>query len=293
MAEQEQAHTIGLESISAALLNKVTHYHAQIGHNVDRSKLFELEYKLLQDAKNLYHSHHWEEALNTFAQVLAIVEKTRTSSDHATRGAIVHNIGSCLHNLGEFDAAQAYYEQAVDSFRKASSPLVDRLFYGDINRRRIEFVKERLIDISWGRKPDEDKFLNEFGYKRDAPRAAYPPPSEASLSRNWENEPPPPLDYDYAANPPRWLAGMDVPSHWERHAGSSSEDAAGYAPTRHEPRGAASSLPEKERRELFQHYLQRAEWSKAEELARTEGERDDLEYLRERERRVGSGAIAE
>ena len=126
-----------------------------------------------------------------------MVEKTRTSQDHATRGAIVHNIGSCLHNLGEFDAAQAYYEQAVESFRKASSPLVDRLFYGDINReshparatwdsseeaglaaarswgrqaeervahagRRIEFVKERLIDISWGRKPDEDKFLNEF-----------------------------------------------------------------------------------------------------------------------------------
>ena len=56
---------------------------------------------------------------------------------------------SCLHNLGEFDAAQAYYEQAVESFRKASSPLVDRIFYGDINRRRIEFVKERLIYICY------------------------------------------------------------------------------------------------------------------------------------------------
>jgi tetratricopeptide (TPR) repeat protein len=117
---------VGLESVSRALLNRVTHYHAQIGHNVDKTKLYELEYSLLRDAKTLYHSHKWEDALNTFAQVLAIVEKTRSSQDHATRGAIVHNIGSCLHNLGEFDAAQAYYEQAVEAFRKASSPLVDR-----------------------------------------------------------------------------------------------------------------------------------------------------------------------
>jgi len=214
---EDTADRVGLESISAALLNKVTHYHAQIGHNVDKTKLYELEYKLLQDAKHLYHNHHWEDALNTFAQVLAIVEKTRTNQDHATRGAIIHNIGSCLHNLGEFDAAQAYYEQAVESFRKASSPLVDRLFYGDINRRRIEFVKERLIDISWGRKPDEDKFLNEYGYKKDAPKPPSAPPADAALSRNWENEQPPPMqqDYDYANNPPRWLAGMDAPGAFQ------------------------------------------------------------------------------
>lgn len=179
--------------------------------------------------------------------MLAIVEKTRTSSDHATRGAIVHNIGSCLHNLGEFEAAQAYYEQAVESFRKASSPLVDRLFYGDINRRRIEFVKERLIDISWGRKPDEDKYLNEFGYKRDAPRAPHSTPGNASLSQNWENEPPPPMDYDYAANPPRWLAGMDgAGSYSSCGAGSSDKLRSAHQ----EQGGFTGSMADKERREV-------------------------------------------
>ena len=76
---------MGLESISAALLNKVTHYHAQIGHNVDKSKLYELEYKLLQDAKNLYHSHHWEDALNTFAQVRKAPWTARAYAYHRDR----------------------------------------------------------------------------------------------------------------------------------------------------------------------------------------------------------------
>ena len=31
------------------------------------------------------------------------------------------------------------------------------------------FVKERLIDISWGRKPDGDKYLDENGVKRPVP----------------------------------------------------------------------------------------------------------------------------
>ena len=293
---------VGLESISSALLNKVTHYHAQIGHNVDKSKLYELEYNLLQDAKNLYHSHHWEDALNTFAQVLAIVEKTRTSQDHATRGAIVHNIGSCLHNLGEFDAAQAYYEQAVESFRKASSPLVDRLFYGDINRRRIEFVKERLIDISWGRKPDEDKFLNEFGYKRDAPKPPDAAPADATLSRNWENEPPPPMqESDYIANPPRWMVGMDGPPGYASNygsgyrggagagggggygggGGSSYDDYEGDAG----PAGGSGGMSEQERRELFQHCLQHADWDKAEQLARTQVRARRARARRRRRRR--------
>eukprot|EP00965_Chrysotila_dentata_P140467 4643870-Pleurochrysis_carterae.AAC.2 len=37
----------------------------------------------------------------------AVTEKTRSSRDLAVRGAIVHNIASCLHHLGELEAAQA------------------------------------------------------------------------------------------------------------------------------------------------------------------------------------------
>ena len=30
--------------------------------------------------------------------------------------------------------------------------------YGNTNQRRVDFVKERLIEIAWGRKPDGDKY---------------------------------------------------------------------------------------------------------------------------------------
>ena len=77
------------------------------------------------------------------------------------RGAIVHNIASCLHHLGELEAAQAYYEQAIQAFERAKTPFLERMMYGNTNQRRVDFVKERLIDISWGRKPDGDKCLDE------------------------------------------------------------------------------------------------------------------------------------
>ena len=53
------------------------------------------------------------------------------------------------------DPDQAYYEQAIQAFEKGKTPFVERMMYGNTNQRRVDFVKERLIDISWGRKPGE------------------------------------------------------------------------------------------------------------------------------------------
>ena len=100
---------LGVASISQTLLENVTQYHAQIGANVKRDHLQELEWRLLATAKDLFHHKKYEEALNTFTHCLAVTEKTRTSKDHAVRGAVIHNIASCLHNLGEMEAAQARF----------------------------------------------------------------------------------------------------------------------------------------------------------------------------------------
>jgi len=139
---------------------------------VPKAELIQLEGRLLEQATQLYHEHRWEEALATFAQLLAVVEKIHPASDHAMRGAIVNNIGSCLHNLGEFEAAKAYYEAAVDSFNKTSTPMVDRLLYGDINKRRIHWVKARIVDVMWERQPEERFYLDGNGVKRQAPDVA-------------------------------------------------------------------------------------------------------------------------
>ena len=72
------------------------------------------------------------------------------------------------------EAAQAYYEQAIQAFEKAKTPFLERMMYGNTNQRRVDFVKERLIDISWGRKPDGDKYLDENGHKRPVPTQQVP-----------------------------------------------------------------------------------------------------------------------
>lgn len=97
---------VGISTVSDKLYEHVTQYHAQIGDNVPRDTLQQLEWNLLAEAKTLFHQQKFEEALNTFTHCLAVTEKTRSAKDHAVRGAVIHNIASCLHNLGEMEAAQ-------------------------------------------------------------------------------------------------------------------------------------------------------------------------------------------
>ncbi|KAL1507352.1 hypothetical protein AB1Y20_008198 [Prymnesium parvum] len=235
---------MGVAEISKSLLDQVTHYHAQIGHNVRLDALQDLECKLLATAKELFHQKKFEEALNTFTHCLAVTEKTRTSKDQAVRGAVIHNIASCLHNLGELEAAQAYYEQAIQAFQKAETPVIEKAFFGDVNKRRISFVKERLVDITWGRRPECDKYLDENGNKRPV-RVHYPPPS--------------------------FPGGHDL-----RGTAHTRRDDVEELQT---SRGEVDEVQERARKEWLQYYLEVGDWEKAADLVVTKGERDDLEYL--------------
>lgn len=303
--------------MSEKLFSRVTKYHAQIGGTVKKEVLNQLEWNLLTEAKEQFHRAEYELALNTFTACLAVTEKTRNSKDFAVRGAIVHNIASCLHHLGEIEAAQEYYEQAIASFEKANTGVVERLLYGDTNKRRVDFVKERMIDISWGRKPDIDKYLDENGRKRPVP---VPPPAFAQhdqkLSDKWSDEAPPPpwamqdiervnADYPYDRRP----AWMSANKRSFGGGGPSYASVGAGPPTRSYARGASSTgsssavyeeriadeeddlddaTQERARREWLQYYLQTSAWDKAEELVVTPDEREDLEYLRHRERRLGT-----
>ena len=57
---------MGVAGVSSHLYANVTKYHAQIGANVDRETLQQLEWNLLGEAKVLFHQRKFEEALNTF-----------------------------------------------------------------------------------------------------------------------------------------------------------------------------------------------------------------------------------
>eukprot|EP00965_Chrysotila_dentata_P140468 4643870-Pleurochrysis_carterae.AAC.3 len=61
---------LGVAQVSEKLYGRVTQYHAQIGHSVPKDTLCELEWRLLAEAKELFHRGLYEEALNTFTHCL-------------------------------------------------------------------------------------------------------------------------------------------------------------------------------------------------------------------------------
>lgn len=156
---------------ATASSDRVTQYHAAIGEGVAPNQLAELERKLLEEARKECMQHKWEDALELFTHALAVSEKVKASSinsDPGGRGTLVHNIAFCLHCMGEFEAARAYYEQSLECFKKVTFPLHQKvingllyperlayeLAYGGLNHNRIQMTKERLLDISFGRKPN-------------------------------------------------------------------------------------------------------------------------------------------
>lgn len=241
--------------VAELLSSKVAAYHAQIGPCVKREALQALESNLLSEAKDLFHREQFEEALGRFTHGLSLVEKTRTAKDLTVRGAILHNIASCLHHLGQYDAAQEYYQQAIQAFTKCKTPLHERLLHGNMNQRRLDFVKSRLIDISWGRKPDNDKYLNEHARKRPVPQ----PPAGTKLGASLSS------DSEWAA--PRTEGGASNRFGLDYEVEDELAD-------------------EQARKEWLQHYIQTENWERAAVLVMTPAEREDLEYLRGYQKRA-------
>ena len=99
--------------ISADILGSVERHVANIGADVSRETLLSLEHTLLEEAKEHCYGRRWEQAISAFTHALAVCEKARASSEIPVRAAIVHNLGYCLHCLGEWDAAKEYYEQGL------------------------------------------------------------------------------------------------------------------------------------------------------------------------------------
>lgn len=158
-------------------------FQARVGAKVDKAALETVMNRLTVEARAKFHQQRFEEALNLFRQAAALGDTTL--ADQAARarvegGAMEHNIASCLHCLGEFAEAKQYYEAALAAFDPGhNSSRMSRFWnalYGDVDRKRRDFVRERLVDIEFGRKPDLDKYLDGFGVKRDVtPDLAQPP----------------------------------------------------------------------------------------------------------------------
>ena len=292
---------LGVAAVSKQLHEGVTTYHAQIGANVPNSELVKLEQKLTKEGSKACFAQEFEEALNMFTHALAVAEKTKSNVDPGTRGTYVHNIGFCLHCLGEFEAAKAYYEQSIELLNKVQVPLSTRFvngvlyperlvfefIYGGLNHNRIQMTRERILDCQFGRRPDL-KILDEYGRTKPMPGAKEQQiDTSVGLAATWEER-------DGAA--PEWSGDR----RGEDATASGSADPSWLAATQAQvqqvqeeeaaPSGSGRDDTEQEaaRKEWLQYHMQVGEWAEAQELVVTKEERDDLNYLRQRALREGA-----
>jgi len=125
-----------------------------------------LKQALLVDSQADYKRGNYEAALDKFTHVYAMMEAENVSGTDDTFAAVVSNIGCCLHQLGEPEAAQVYYERAIQMFEKVPVSTLDWLLYGNVNQRRVEYIKARLVELGLDRKPDASQYLDGVGRRQ-------------------------------------------------------------------------------------------------------------------------------
>lgn len=131
-----------------------------------RDALYDLGHRLIDEGRDLCVDGKYSEAATAFAHALAVCEQDVLSA--STRASVQHNLAYCHHSLGEWDAARMHYESALATFRTIRTSTLERWtigwMYGDVNESRIQFIKERLVDIEFQRMP-EHEYLDEWGRK--------------------------------------------------------------------------------------------------------------------------------
>ena len=252
-------------------------------------------YTLLRVARDHCAARRLFDALDALWQAIPLCRQVSTSQ----QAAVLHNSGHCLHALGEFGAARPYYIMALSILEKASR--TSHVWtHRDVNKSRILFIRERLVDVTFQRLPAPE-YLDELGRKRSTPLIlegrrqnarsreseagallddAWLPPRTAPLL-NHEPEPP------HAAAP----CATDVASYLEEPsaASSSTESAAESVCTAaeaHQSTDESVSAPsdvhrsgaelEVARTAWLQDYIRRREWAKAAALVVNSRERQHL-----------------
>jgi len=120
---------------------------------------------LSEEAERAYKTMEYEVALRKFVKILATLD-CDAKVDKVTRASAVANIGSALHCLNYYDEAKGYYVQALELFEATPTWTVTWLFYGNINQKRIEYIKARLGDIALEKPVDPTQYLDGHGVER-------------------------------------------------------------------------------------------------------------------------------
>ena len=115
---------------------------------------------------------HYEIALDRFCHYLALVETDpSTTVVSEMRATLTSNIGSCLHQLGNVEAAQDYFEKALQEFKAQPFSLMSRIspyyfLFGDLTSKRCQYIEAKLASIRAGEPPDPSQYQDGYGKMR-------------------------------------------------------------------------------------------------------------------------------
>jgi tetratricopeptide (TPR) repeat protein len=115
---------------------------------------------------------HYEVALDRFCHYLALVETDPSATVVSEmRATLTCNVGACLHQMGQVEAAIDYYERALQEFKAIPFSIISRVsltwvLYGNLVNKRVEYVEKKLTAIRAGEPADPASYQDGFGKTR-------------------------------------------------------------------------------------------------------------------------------
>ena len=118
------------------------------------------------EAKERAAAGRWTEAAEGFALALDAYNQ-HDVQDPTLLATLIENMAWSFHALGFLEEAKEHYEQALAYFENVRlQTIAERLGVGaDINASRVQFIKERLVEVSF-RQPPAPEYLDEYGRRR-------------------------------------------------------------------------------------------------------------------------------
>ena len=117
----------------------------------------------MEAAQKAHMTGRYAVSCDTFCHLLALLELGGSGAPDETHAMILSNIGSALHFMGELVLATEYYEKAVDEFGAIQTGWVAWLQAGNVNERRVAYIRSRLLQITTGERADPAVYLDGNG----------------------------------------------------------------------------------------------------------------------------------
>ena len=140
-------------------------YKASLDEETTSLKRSERKLKCYEESLASYRKDSFEEALELFAEYLALVE-SESFVDPEMRATLYSNIAVCLHQLGEWDLAKLYYDTALTIFETATTSTAAWLYYGDIKQKKVDHINGQKALFGEQKKPANTTYIDANGQRR-------------------------------------------------------------------------------------------------------------------------------